>query len=801
MIKAINLTVRLAAVLAIAASAASLPTWAAEKKRVVLEEVLVTARKIEESAQTVPIAMTALTKELESSTIRDITDLNGFAPNVQINEDGARGGGGAVISMRGISPSRTDDNSLDAPIGVMIDGIYLGSLAGQVLENFDLERIEILRGPQGTLFGKNTIGGVIHVIRSRPTGEFGARIKATVGEDGQQELRAVVNTSLIEDTLALKLFGSNIQDDGFTKNITIGGKNGATDYKSYGATFLYTPNEDFEALFTMERFLDQSDLSAYNTNFNLAAGVAAPPTGLRDPDLSGGFQMCDASPTALFTFPAACRTTLATSNTSENDTRNRAELDTKAFTLAMRYDLNERLTLVSTTGYRDLTEYGIFDFDGSAAPFITIEKFNDFDQLTQELRIDGSYDNFNFTAGLYYFNSEFDRDWRTGGSFWQNRLGGLFAFAPPPAPGVTFWGLCQAGVIGLFCDTAIPDYPGLGSDLVQVLYETQETTSYAVFAQGDWQFAEDWTLTLGLRWTREEKDFIAGQAYLTTVERQDAFAYPAFADLDNSWTETSPKLGLTYQFNDTTIVFGTYSEGFHSGGFFGTNQNIADFVRDQYDPEFAKTYELGFKSMLMEGRLRLNVVAFYNDFTDKQESSVSFDPTTNTVATIFSNVSDATYRGIELETEIQATERLRLFLNYGYLDAEYDSFETDLDLTDGDFAPSDASGLRPRDTPDYTLGFGASYIVEVGSGHVELYAKYSEVDDSENLLNTDFGHRDSSEDLTASVSYHGENYSVVAFGRNLTDDQVEVGIPIADLFAAGIINQGRSYGLEFTYEM
>jgi iron complex outermembrane receptor protein len=347
----------------------------------------------------------------------------------------------------------------------------------------------------------------------------------------------------------------------------------------------------------------------------------------------------------------------------------------------------------------------------------------------------------------------------------------------------------------------VPAYPGLDSDLVQVLYEAQETTSVAAFVQGDWQFAEDWTLTLGVRWTREEKDFIAGQAYLTTVERQDAFAYPAFADLDNTWTELSPKVGLTYQLNDNAIMFGTYSEGFHSGGFFGTNQNIADFVRDQYQPEYASSYELGYKSMMMEGRLRLNIVGFFNDFTDKQESSISFDASTNTVATIFNNVSDATYKGIEVETEFQATERLRLFLNYGYLDAKYGKFETDLDLTDTDFSTSDATGLRPRDTPEFTLGFGASYIVEIGSGQVELYAKHAMVDESENLLNTEFGRRDSSEDLTASIGYQTDNYSIVAYGRNLTDDQVEVGIPIGDLFAAGIINQGRTFGLEFTYEM
>ena len=171
------------------------------------------------------------------------------------------------------------------------------------------------------------------------------------------------------------------------------------------------------------------------------------------------------------------------------------------------------------------------------------------------------------------------------------------------------------------------------------------------------------------------------------------------------------------------------------------------------------------------------------------------------MATIFNNVSDATYKGIEVETEFQATERLRLFLNYGYLDAKYGKFETDLDLTDTDFSTSDATGLRPRDTPEFTLGFGASYIVEIGSGQVELYAKHAMVDESENLLNTDFGRRDSSENLTASIGYQTDNYSIVAYGRNLTDDQVEVGIPIGDLFAAGIINQGRTFGLEFTYEM
>ena len=124
-----------------------------------------------------------------------------------------------------------------------------------------------------------------------------------------------------------------------------------------------------------------------------------------------------------------------------------------------------------------------------------------------------------------------------------------------------------------------------------------------------------------------------------------------------------------------------------------------------------------------------------------------------------------------------------------------------MDITDTDVIPVDGGGLRPRDKAEVTLGFGASYIGGRGSGQVELYAKHAKVDESQNLLNTDFGRRDSSENLTASIGYQTDNYSIVAFGRNLTDDQVEVGIPIGDLFAAGIINQGRTFGLEFTYEM
>ncbi len=201
---------------------------------------MVTARKQEESAQDIPIAITALTAELENSSVRDLTDLNGYSPNVIVGEDGGRGGGGANINIRGLSPTRSDDNSFDAPIAVVVDEIYLGTLAGQLMENFDLERIEVLRGPQGTLFGKNTVGGVINVVRSRPTGETGGKFKLTAGKDGQQELRGGLEHGHQRYTGSESSSVQPLEFDGYMKNITTGGDLPDRDYQNYGATFLWS---------------------------------------------------------------------------------------------------------------------------------------------------------------------------------------------------------------------------------------------------------------------------------------------------------------------------------------------------------------------------------------------------------------------------------------------------------------------------------------------------------------------------------------------------------------------------------
>ncbi len=765
--------------------AVSVPALAQESSGRTIEEIIVTARKREESAQDVPVAITAITKELQNSTIRDLKDLNGFAPNVQISEDGSRAGGGANINVRGISPTRTDDNSFDSPIGVMIDGVYLGSLAGQVIENFDLDREEILRGPQGTLFGKNTVGGVINVIRSRPTGELGARLKGTFGSDGQQEYRAVLNAPIIQDVLAAKLFGTFQKDDGFINNRTTGNDFGDKDYKNYGLTLLFTPTDELEALLTIEQFKDDSKLNWYHTNYNVAPGVLPPPTDPNSTDFSKGTLSC--------IFTGVCRTSTQTPGSATGDTDNDAALDTDAYTLNLSYDLNENMTLVSVTGYRKLDEYRIYDYDASEAPFITIERWNKYKQFSEELRIDGSWDNFSLSAGAYYYNSKFNQDWVTGGSFWS--------FIQPLAFDPVGWAECQAGGRApVFCDTGLPNPPG--ADMTQILYERQETTSNAYFFQGDWTFMPDWTVTAGLRWTEERKDFKAGQAYLSNIERQGLRNFPDYANLDNRWRELSPKLGLTYQLNDSAIIYASYSQGFHSGGFFGVNQNTRDFIRDQYDPETSDSYEIGYKSQMFDNTLRLNVTAFYNEFDDKQEQSVQNDPDTGTVASKFDNAASATYWGFELETEYVFNDYLSVFLNYGYLDAEYDKFETDINASDGITKIEDASFLTPRRAPENTVGTGGTVTIPFGPGAFEIYAKYTWIDEQEtSLLNDPATKADSITDVTASAGYYADKWSIAAFGRNLTDEDNETFGSVGTLFAYGLLQRPRTYGVEFTYEM
>ena len=362
-------------------------TAADEEESVTIEEITVTAQKREEDAQSVPIAITALSQELQESTIRNLVDINGYAPNVRIGKNSSRARGSA-ITIRGISYSETD-KSFDSPIAVTLDGVFIGTNSGQIIENFDVDRIEILRGPQGTLFGKNTVGGVINVVRSKPTGEFGGLYKIAGGEWGRQEFKGILNTSL-GDNLAAKFFFNSTESDGYMTNTFLNEDGPRVDYVNYGVSLLLSSGDATEAILTVETYDDGSDVGAA-TNKNNATHLVCIPFG-----------------SIFFTASNTCEATDPSDGETEYSTerRNEGQYDTDAISLTISHDINETTRFVSVTAFRDESEATEWDLDGTSAQFTTIIADNQYEQFSQEFRFEGGNDSMNYVVGAFLWENE-----------------------------------------------------------------------------------------------------------------------------------------------------------------------------------------------------------------------------------------------------------------------------------------------------------------------------------------------------------------------------------------------------------
>ena len=714
----------------------------------VLEEIVVTARKRSESIQDVPVAVSAIDKELKQANVRRLEDIQNFSPNLVIGRTPGIASG-AAISIRGVSSSESD-KSFDPAIGVMMDGMFLGTSSGVLLQNFDIERIEVLRGPQGTLFGKNTTGGIINIIRGTVTKEWGADINATVGEHGRQDLKAVVNMPLGE-TAGLKVFGASIESDGFIRNRTLGRDVGGDDISTYGFAALWEPTDNLELKLHYERFNDDSEQGAYH-NRNSAAELTCT---LELIGLSAGANGCLA-------------TTLDDENNNSangtNDSNN--QYDTVIATINWDLD-NFLLTYIGTS--RDMDEENNQHFDGAAADLLDMRFFNDWKQTSHELRVTSQFsDNFEFVAGLYFWDVDYEQRWDVGHLHYQ---------------------LSRLGVI------PVPLSPTTLSSNGQ----EQTTESTAIFFSADWHFAENWTLNFGARWTEEEKDFLGGNGgvFYDPAAGDPIPGLLMPAEFSDKWTEVTPKLGVRYQPSDELMVYGSYSEGFKSGGFFGRQANFN--IDPTYDPEYVDNYELGFKSTLLDGRMILNGAVFQSDYEDKQESILVPINLAN-VATVVRNAAVLELFGFEMEAMFQITEAWFVRASYGYIDAEYDSYLADIN---GDGMVTDNSGLTSRRTPENTFGLTTNYTIPLGNGELSAQLSYRWTDDQETVADNSRNQLDAIDDLSATVSYawNEGRYRATLFGRNITDERQAAGPFIGGLTNAWNWNEPATYGLEFAVSL
>ena len=719
-----------------------------------VEDIIVSARRRAESIQDAPVAVTAISpRELTNLSAPDIRDLVGRTPNLVIDPVNA-GPSAAAISIRGIS-FEDIEKSFDPAVGVLIDDVYIGTNTGQLLDFFDFESVEVLRGPQGTLFGRNTTAGVIRLQRTKPTGEFGVRALGTIGNYGRRDLRLVVNTPKLGDLISFKGFWIRAQTDDFYDNQTLGKDYGGRRYDNYGVSARIEKG-DLDIVATWDRINERSEIDTGSTSQTgldlICLQVPIPglgnirPTGI--PDRECDRNIGNDLYTTFSNVPG-----LAT-NKGDNVTIN-GTLDLGG------------LQIASVTGWRTSRENVRQDFDSTSINFFDTNRAQTYRQFSQEIRVSGDLtDRIDFVTGFYYFNSNYTLDQTT-------------FFGP----------FLQAGA-GL---------PPQGGNIVD-----HNSKSTALFADVQWQITDQLRLSVGGRYTWDDKSIF--NDFLKT-------GLPIFiADESASWSQFTPRASIDYSFGDqsNTLVYASYSQGYRAGGFNGRGQT-AESARTPFDPETVDSFELGFKTEFWDNRITFNVAAFLTKYDNKQEEVVRPAPPPAGQETLVLNAATATIKGLEAEFRARLADRFNLFGSLGLLDARYDEFET---LVNG--VPTDISNRDLRRTPDLSFAIGGDYSVALGGfADLLLTGVYRHVSSLQTTIvgdpldptrNDPRGRAQPRDNLDASAGLifdlGGDRTARVSiFGRNLTDNRgLSSTLPVAGLFTFSAARPPRTWGLELGFD-
>ncbi|MEM1053781.1 MAG: TonB-dependent receptor [Pseudomonadota bacterium] len=695
-------------------------------------EIVVTGRlRGDESVQDVPLAVTVVsTEQLRSQGALNIEDIETLSPNLVIDPVTAGPGAGA-ISLRGVSFEDVE-RTFEPTVGVVIDGVFLGTNTGQLSNAFDFEQVEVLRGPQGTLFGRNTIGGVINVRRSRPTKELGVRGEVTFGNFGRQELSGVVNFG-DGDVFGLKLFGFDRQFDGFLDNVTLGVDAGSSSNTNVGGAILLEPSANFEILLTAE-----------HTSIGGDPAVSS---------LSDGTDLICVLLGAVI--PEQCnRNTRDDLYTVFSNELGDIQYDETALSGEINWDIGD-LRLTSITALRDSDERVIQDFDGTSIAFFQTDRAQDYRQFSQELRLAGEFlTGVSGVVGLFYFDSDYQLDQVT---------------------------ILPSGA--------------------QVNPMTDhETKSYAAFADFDVELSENLRLSLGGRYSFDEK------AITRTLAPGVAFSN------EDDWSQFTPRVSLDYRLGDDFLVYGSYARGYRSGGFNG-RANSPSAVAVSFDPETVDSFEVGAKTEFLDGSVTLNVAAFYALYDNKQEEVVQATPpgSANPQETVTLNAASASILGLEADVRAELFDGFTVIGSLGLLDADYDSFFIDVNLDGVEGSGEDASTRQLRRTPDVTLSIAANYEVFLDdSNEFDFNLRFSTSSSYQTTIvaapgnfgqNDPRGLRQAQSDLSVAITYThltsgGSEFYIRAFGRNLTDTRgLNSALPVAGLFTFGSANPPRQYGI------
>jgi iron complex outermembrane receptor protein len=761
-----------------------------------VDEILVVAQKKgrAENLQEVPAAITAFNEEqLDTLLYTDFTDLGYTIPNVQLEEVGTFPGvQNFSIRGQGINSSIP---SVDPTVGVFVDGVYLGVTYGTVLDTWDLESVEVLRGPQGLLFGRNVTGGAITVRTARPdpSGELGIKARVLATDVDRNGVSAAIEGPIVQDVFAAKLMGYYEDDDGYFDNVNpCGGAFGANQgYVSFDQTagapgegcpgvpagapvtsqrnagqfetkiarpsFVWTPSETLELALITEYGKAEGDGAAW-TVINKVQPVPGLP-----PAVEGG--------------PSG---QIPEFSTTLNE-YGFSDIEWKNATLEFNWDVFGG-TLTNIAGWRDVEQSSATDIDGGYLPAFTAAGFTNQDQFSNELRFATTLmDKWDLTLGVYYLTQ--DIEYREGRYIQVNP-----ATLQPTADFIRL---------------------ALGGDM--------SADTYGIFWNNDITFAEDWTLTAGIRYSDEDKDtrIISGPTgappgggFGPCQTVPDPGAGGGFDcqydNLNGSWDNWTPKLGLRWQFLDNTQAYAFWTKGYRAGGFNFRNARPEIIPAGPTEQEEQNSYEVGLKTELFDRRLRMNVAYFFNDIQDIQRE-LNLPDLQVLVLQGTINAGDVEIRGLELEFQAVPIDRLSLFGSVGYLRGEYTRINP---LWAGDVPgvvpPTPYIGDElPRLAP-WSWTLGGSYDVPLSSyGLLNLSTDYGWRDrnfyDDSNTQQFNIQRR-----LRASVRWISPNdsWTVSVFGKNLLDEANYGNLTsIAGIYTAGPMQRGREYGLQVEYRL
>lgn len=726
-----------------------------------LEEVVVKARRKDnaEALQDVPVAISAYSSDqLDAMQMVDLADITASVPNA--NAEGLGTYPGYVnFNIRGMGTLGSTISD-EPTVGVFIDGVYQGVAAGILLDSFDLEAVEILRGPQGTLFGRNVTGGAALVRTSLPTGEFSAKVKLAAENHGATQVSAVVSGPIIDDKLLGKIaiFDKQREDyiDNFNKAnpLTPNADDlGEQDQQIYRGALTWRASEDVEVTFRAEHMeSDEDSLVQYNM-----AGIGA---------LVGPENL------ALMGLPAGKYDDPEETGGDVGGAVPHSELDSASIEVNWSLGKGE---LTSITAWRDFTQEDMQqDFDNSA-----LQGFEIFDhaigqeQISQEFIYNVTLsDHVSLTSGLYYFQQDVsNRDWRiAGGSF-----------------------------------------GGTGRHVASDLNHTV----MGIFSSLDIAMSDQWSLSLGGRFTKEKKEValtrigaFAGTggaagcaadggstATSPTGNIRDTINFDSCtADFEDKkeWANFTPKVGLQYLVSDSSQIYGSWSRGFRSGGF----SVRADYqTNPAFNEEMVDAYEIGFKHDFDNGA-RLNGAVFYNEFEDLQRTA--FDPVTGSQVT--RNAAEAVVQGAELEGMMPIGDHLVLQASLGYTDAELVSFDNngdgqvDIDGTQMPGVPHWQRDLMAvYELPLFdamTLTFRAAYHYR---GALEV------TDDNRGSFGGLVSQARETYDASISLASDEKGWRITAYGKNLTNVTTGGLISDAGFWAVETSYAPRTYGAELIY--